>query len=123
MSTKLPSRVFKTAWFAKAARKARIGDGELYVAIQQVMAGQADDLGGGVFKKRLNDNLHRSIIVAKGGRYWMYAFLFAKRDRANISADELVAFRKLAAAYAQITASEVNTGLHNGDLLEICDDD
>jgi hypothetical protein len=122
MSTKLPSRVFKTAWFTRAARKARIGDGELYVAIQQVMAGQADDLGGGVFKKRLNDNLHRSIIVAKGGRYWMYAFLFAKRDRANISADELVAFRKLAAAYAQMTASEVNTGLRNGDLMEICDD-
>ena len=68
MSTKLPSRVFKTAWFTRAARKARIGDGELCVAIQQVMAGQADDLGGGVFKKRLNDNLHRSIIVAKGGR-------------------------------------------------------
>jgi hypothetical protein len=122
MSTKLTSRVFKTAWFTRAARKARIGDGELYVAIQQVMAGQADDLGGGVFKKRLNDNLHRSIIVAKGGRYWMYAFLFAKRDRANISADELVAFRKLAAAYAQMTASEVNTGLRNGDLMEICDD-
>ena len=92
------------------------------MAIQQVMAGQADDLGGGVFKKRLNDNLHRSIIVAKGGRYWVYAFLFAKQDRANISPDELVAFTKLAAAYAQMTASEVNTGLRNSDLLEICDD-
>ncbi len=29
------------------------------------MLGQADDLGGCVFKKRLNDNLHRSIILAK----------------------------------------------------------
>ncbi len=48
------------------------------LAIQQVMDGQADNLGGGVFKKRLNDNMHRSIIVAKGGRYWVYAFLFAK---------------------------------------------
>ena len=92
------------------------------MAIQQVMAGQADDLGGGVFKKRLNDNMHRSIIVAKGGRYWVHAFLFAKRDRANISPDELVALRKLAAAYVQMTASEVNTGLRNGDLLEVCDD-
>jgi hypothetical protein len=122
MSMKLPSRVFKTAWFTRAARKARISDGELGLAIQQVMAGQADDLGGGVFKKRLNDNAHRSIIVAKGGRYWVYAFLFAKQDRANISPDELVAFRKLAAAYSQMTAVEVNTGLRNGDLLEICDD-
>ena len=52
----------------------------------------------------------------------MYAFLFAKQDRANIAPDELVALRKLAAAYAQMTASEVNTGLRNGNLLEICDD-
>ena len=122
MSAKLPSRVFKTAWFTRAARKARIGDDELCQAIQQVMAGQADDLGGGVFKKRLNDNMHRSIIVAKGGQYWVYTFLFAKQDRANISPDELVAFRKLAAAYAQMTVFEVNAGLRNGDLLEICDD-
>ena len=46
----------------------------------------------------------------------------SKQDRVNISPDELVAFRKLAAAYAQMTASEVNTGVRNGDLLEICDD-
>lgn len=122
MSVNLPSRVFKTTWFSRAAKKVRIADAELCLAIQQVMAGQADDLGGGVFKKRMNDNMHRCIIVAKGGRYWVYAFLFAKQDRANISRDELVAFRKLAAVYAQMTVSEVNTVLHNGDLLEICDD-
>jgi hypothetical protein len=86
------------------------------------MPGQADDLGGGVFKKRLNDNRHRSIIVAKGGRYWVYAFLFAKQDCANISPDEPVAFKRLAVAYAQMTASEVNTALRNNDVLEICDE-
>lgn len=47
-------RIFKTAWFAKAAAKARIDDFELCTAIGQVMTGQADDLGGGVFKKRLS---------------------------------------------------------------------
>ena len=62
-------RTFKTAWFAKAARKARISDSELCDAIREVMNGQADDLGGGVFKKRLNKNMYRSIILAKGGRY------------------------------------------------------
>src|SRR5271163_4680711 len=40
-------RVFKTAWFTKAARKAHIPDEELCYAIRQVMLGQADDLGGG----------------------------------------------------------------------------
>jgi hypothetical protein len=47
---KAPARVFKTAWFAKVARKAHIGDEDLCLAISQVMRGQADDLGGGVFK-------------------------------------------------------------------------
>ncbi len=122
MPAKLPSRVFRTGWFTRAARKARIGDDELCLAIRQVMAGQAEDLGGGVFKKRLNENQHRSIIVAKGGRYWVYAFLFAKQDRANISPGELAAFKKLAAGYAQMTVAELNIGLRNGDLLEICND-
>ena len=85
--------------------------------------GQADDLGGGVFKKRLNDNLHRSLILAKGGRFWVYAFLFAKKDRANIGAEELVGFRKLADAYARMTTSQAEVAVRNGDLLEICRDD
>jgi hypothetical protein len=90
------ARAFKTTWFAKAARKARIKDDELCEAIRDIRKGQADDLGGGVFKKRLNKNMHWSIILAKGGRYWIYAYLFAKKDRDNISDDELEDFRTLA---------------------------
>ena len=83
-------RTLKTAWFAKASRKARISDRDLCKAIQQVALGQADDLGGGVFKKRLNENRHRSIVLAKAGEFWVFAYLFAKQDRANIEDDELV---------------------------------
>ncbi len=42
-------RAFKTAVFARSARKARIDDAELCEALREVMLGQADDLGGGVF--------------------------------------------------------------------------
>jgi len=66
----MSERVFKTAWFAKVAKKARISDKALSKAIGQVALGQADDLGGGVFKKRLNDNMHRSIVLAKAGEFW-----------------------------------------------------
>lgn len=65
-------RVFKTAWFSKAARKAGIADEELCSVIRQAMLGQAADLGGGVFKKRLDKNKSRSIILAKGGRRWVF---------------------------------------------------
>jgi hypothetical protein len=113
-------RVFKTAWFSKAAKKAQIADDELCTALRQVMLGQADDLGGGVFKKRLRKNLYRSIILAKGGQYWVFEYLFAKKDRDNIGADELAAFRKLAKAYALLTAEQVSRLTQNHAWMEIC---
>jgi len=116
-------RPFKTAWFSKAARKARIGDPALIAAIREVMQGQADDLGGGVFKKPLNKNMHRSIVLAKGGRHWVFAYLFAKKDRANIDDDELADFKKLAQAYGRMTDSELRAVLNKGDLLELCDEE
>lgn len=114
------TRTFKTAWFSKTARKARIKDDELCEAIQEVMKGQADDLGGGVFKKRLNRNMHRSIILAKGGRYWIYQYLFAKKDRANIEDDELKDFRTLAKSFATLDEKQIARLLEGNKLTEIC---
>ena len=115
-------RVFKTAWFSRAARKAHIADSELCSAIRQVMLGHADDLGGGVFKKRLSKNLYRSIIVAKGGRYWVYEYLFAKKDRANIEDHELAKFRELAKTYATLTEQQVDWLMRESLWMEICND-
>jgi hypothetical protein len=116
------ARVFKTAWFSRAARKARITDKELCAAIRQVMLGQADDLGGGVFKKRLSKNLYRSVVLAKGKRYWVYVYLFAKQDRANIEDDELAGFRALANLYARKTDADIAKELEIKELVEICHD-
>lgn len=113
-------RTFKTAWFAKAARKLHITDEELCSAILQIALGQADDLGGGVYKKRLRKNQYRSIILARAGTFCVYEYLFAKQDRANIDDDELVAFRKLAKVYGGLAAPQVNRLLKNQDWMEIC---
>jgi len=122
MASKLASRVFKTGRFSKDAKKAGIHDAELCAAIREVMAGQADDLGGGVFKKRLNDNRHRSIILARGGRHWVYEYLFAKQDRANIDDDELAGFRLLAKGYANLTEPQVQQLIAARQFVEICHD-
>jgi hypothetical protein len=111
---------FKTAWFAKAARKAHITDEELCAAIAQIVRGQADDLGGGVYKKRMRKNQHRSIILARAGTFWIYEYLFAKQDRANIDDDELVEFRKLAKAYGALTLKQINRLLQDQHWMEIC---
>lgn len=114
-------RTFKTAWFAKAARKAGIADRALCAAIREVANGQADDLGGGVFKKRLNRNRHRSIILTKAGSYWLYQYLFAKQDRANIDDDELRAFRQLANAFGKTSEADIARLVSTGHITEICD--
>jgi hypothetical protein len=116
------ARTFKTAWFAKAARKALIDDAELCRAIAEVRKGQADDLGGSVFKKRLDKNRSRSIILAKGGVHWVYEYLFAKKDRDNIDDAELAAFRKLAKTYEGLDDQQLDRLLKEGDFLEICHD-
>lgn len=113
-------RTFKTAWFTKAARKARISDAELCEAIAAVSRGQADDLGGGVYKKRLDKNRHRSIILAKADHCWVYAYLFAKKDRANIDGKELAAFRKLASAYEGLGDAQIAQLVVAGEFVEIC---
>ncbi len=113
-------RTFKTTGFAKLARKALIDDDELCQAMDQVRTGQADDLGGGVFKKRLDKNRQRSIIVAKGERLWVYEYLFAKNDRDNINDGELAGFRRLAKVYAGLSSEQVSALVQHGDWLEIC---
>jgi hypothetical protein len=112
-------RVFKTKWFSREARKALIPDQELSLAIRQVILGQAIDLGGGVYKKRLGKNRFRSIILAKGGRNWVYEYLFAKKDLDNISQSDLAKFRKLARSYEGLTDREIVELIANQDWVEI----
>jgi hypothetical protein len=115
-------RAFKTAWFSKHAKKARIADALLWEALREVQAGQCDDLGGGVFKKRLAKNDYRSIILTRNRTHWIYEYLFAKKDRDNIDDKELAAFRKLSSAYATLTTDQLTQLCANGDLMEICHD-
>ena len=84
------------------------------------MAGQADDLGGGVFKKRLSKNQLRSIILARGGDYWVYQFLFAKQDRANIDEDDLQDLRQIAKSFANMSPDQADAQIANGYWVEIC---
>lgn len=115
-------RVFKTKWFSKAAKSHDIKDSELCQAIEAVVQGKADDLGGGVYKKRLNQNRDRAIILAKGGEHWFYTFLYAKQDKANIDSRELAGFRELAKHYAALADKKITALIKSKELVEICYD-
>ena len=71
-----------------------MSDDELCVAVAEVAKGQGNDLGGGVGKKRLSDNRHRSIILTKNSKFWVYEFPFVKADAGSISAAGSFARRK-----------------------------
>lgn len=116
------ARGFKTAFFAKQARKAKVSDQELCRILSDLAEGKATDLGGGVFKKRLQNNEYRSILIAKSNDYWILEFLFAKKDADNITATALDGFRVLADRYATLSVQQLDSLLEDGDLLEICDD-
>lgn len=121
-ATTTTNRTFKTKWFTKEARSAGITDADLCEAIMDVWQGKADDLGGGVWKKRLNNNLDRSIILAKGKKYWIYTYLFSKKDQVNMDDDELADFRKLAKIYEKLTEADIVKDITARKLIEICHD-
>lgn len=114
------SRVFKTRWFAKAARVAEISDGDLCKAAKELNDGHGDDLGGHVWKKRLDRNRKRGILVNKIGDFWVFVYLFAKNDRANIDECELRDFKKLARDFGKTNGTDVENMLALRELLEIC---
>ncbi|MGB3122600.1 MAG: type II toxin-antitoxin system RelE/ParE family toxin [Pseudomonas sp.] len=112
-------RLFKTRDFADAASKAWICDSELREAFGELLKGQADNLGGGVWKKRLNQNRHRSIVLAKGRHYWVYQLLFAKQNQSNISPKDLIWFRAMAKTYEGLNEIEVQQLLDLREFVEI----
>lgn len=84
------------------------------------MDAKAEDLGGGVWKKRLDQNRKRAIILGRGSRYWVFQYLFDKQNRSGIEEDELRAFRDLADVYARLTDDQVSRLVRAEDWKEIC---
>lgn len=113
------ARVFKSRWFTREARRLGISDGELLCAASQIFLGQGDQLGGGVWKKRLNGNRDRAIVLAKGACHFFFVHAFAKSAMDNIRCDELLAFRRLADIYACYDAARLADLTASGVLIEV----
>jgi len=116
------TRAFKTQHFSKASAKQGIADIDLRHAVAELELGQGDNLGGNVWKKRLRNNLSRSIVLTKPADFWIFVHLFEKQDKANIAMDELSSFKKLAKDYERGGIDGIAVGLKNGSLKELCHD-
>jgi hypothetical protein len=118
--------VYKTKPFARFAKKARIADGDLWRAAQQVNQGLMDaDLGGGVIKQRIaragegKSGGSRTILLFRKSNRAVYVYGFEKKNLANIKPDELEAFRELAEVILGYTRDEIASRVKDGALFAI----
>ena len=122
-------RVFKNREFAVFARRQRISDGALCVAVKDVRRGLIDaDLGGGVIKQRIarpgagKSGGFRSILAFRVERHTFFIFGFAKNERENIAPDDLKRLKELAKQLFALDAEPLQAALDFGALTEvICD--
>lgn len=121
--------VYITKEFARFARKAGLAEARLLQAARDVAAGRHDaDLGGGVFKQRVardgggKSGGFRTIILFRVGGHSFFAHGFAKNDKANVSAKELEALKRLAGVFLGFSEKQLEAARAAGDLIEVRSD-
>lgn len=122
-------RVFKTRHFCRWMRKTELTDDALCLAVREMAQGLIDaDLGGGVVKKRVGlagrgkRGGARTLVATNKDTRWFFVFGFEKNERANISAEEKEALQLLAQDLLSRSGKELDAGVEDGSLQEICND-
>jgi hypothetical protein len=122
--------VYATKEFDRFARKAGLVRAKQLQAAFDVMEGRYDaDLGGGVFKMRIardgsgKSGGFRTIILFRSGGHCFLAHGFAKNEKANVSAKELKALKRLAEVLLGFTNAQLTTAELAGELIEVSDED
>ena len=118
-------RIFKTRLFNRWAADEKVDDDVLCRAIEEVQQGLVDaNLGGHVYKKRIavqgrgKSGGVRTIIAYKIGDHAYFMYGFAKNKRANISEDELITFKKMAAEFMSYDDTVIKNAIKAGYLYE-----
>lgn len=121
-----PTRVFQTKVFARLARAEKIETDELIQCIGEIEAGLMDaSLGHGLVKQRIarrgqgKSGGLRTILGLRSGDRAIFIDLFAKKDKANFTQDELRAYRKLADVLLSWNEAQISQALETGTLIEI----
>ncbi|MEX0923254.1 MAG: type II toxin-antitoxin system RelE/ParE family toxin [Rhodovibrionaceae bacterium] len=125
------TRVFKTKWFVRFARKEGIEDADLCRAVQRADAGSIDaNLGAAVIKQRIarqgegKSGGYRSIVLFRSGDKAFFAYGFAKNAQDNIRQNELKGFKALAQEMLGYDTAALAKALQRGALVEVkCDEE
>jgi hypothetical protein len=119
-------RLFKTKWFARAARKDRISDASLRDAIERAQRGSIDaDLGGHLIKQRVaregqgKSGGFRVIVAFDAKTRAVFLLGFAKNERDNITSKELESLKEIAATWVSADEATINRAIKQGVLEEV----
>lgn len=119
-------RIFMNAWFQRFARKQGLDELVLMQAIARAETGLIDaDLGGGLIKQRVaragsgKSGGYRTLLFFRSGDRAIFAFGFAKNDRANISAMDLRLLKRAASEALGWSEEALDRLVETGALLEI----
>ena len=129
MTGKPQNRLYKNRWFAKFASREGISDATLVAAIDQANRGLIDaDLGGGLIKQRVaregggKSGGYRTLVFFRHEERAIFAFGFAKSDKANLSAAELKVYKQAAKIVLAMTQAQIDIEVREERLFEVNDD-
>ena len=131
MKKGLGLRIFRNMAFTRFAKKSKISDVALCKAVMNAEQGLIDaDLGGGVIKQRVaregegKSGGFRTMILFKTGTRAFFVHGFAKNKVDNISDNDLVLLRRLAAEMLNYNETELTQAINNSLLIEVtCDEE
>ena len=129
MTGKPQTRIYKNRWFAKFASREGIGDAALVAAVEQANSGLVGaDLGGGLIKQRVaragggKSGGYRTLVFFRHEERAIFAFGFAKSDKANLNAVELRTYKQASKIVLALTQAQIDTEVREGRLFEVNDD-
>lgn len=119
-------RIFKYKLFHQWAKHENLSDKALKSAIEEMEKGLFDaNLGSGLYKKRVarkdqgKRSGYRTLIAFKQDDKTFFVYSFAKNERENISSKEKDIYKKLATYYLNLTETQLDQLIKNGELIEV----
>jgi len=116
----------KTKWVNKWAKKHRISDDNLIVAIENLENNlSSSNLGGGLFKVRIASQSggksggFRTLIVYKEDDRAVVVYGFAKNEQENLSKSELLAFKTLSKDILNQSHSDLEMAINKGVFIPL----
>jgi hypothetical protein len=123
-------QIFKTRWLARLARHERITNESLREVVARAERGLIDaDLGGGLIKQRVarqgqgRSGGYRMMIPCRAKDRAVYFYGFAKSDRENLSQNELMTARKVAADFLATDADGLARAIEEDEIEEVTNDE